>query len=81
MTRLCRSIDGGEAHDTVCWSHECAGKPSFRISTPYGLWDACDGHVDELIAELPQSWIDGYRRDASELVPDDVDQALEEIPF
>jgi hypothetical protein len=47
---------------SVCWSEDCDYATEFRVATPHGQWDSCDYHVDELIADLPAEWIEGWKR-------------------
>lgn len=77
--RLVRAIDGAEAHDQPCWYLDCEEPTSYRISTPHGPFDACDAHSDELIASLPESFLQSWESMPSLALIEALDE--DDIPF
>lgn len=81
MSTVCRAIDAAEACDATCWGEHCDQRPEFRVKTPYGQWDACDIHTDELMGTLTDDWINSFAATPDDLLPDDLEAALDGIPF
>jgi hypothetical protein len=63
VSELIRVVSAVEAADDACYCDGCFAAPVFVVATPHGPHPACESCVGDLLASLPDDFLQQWKRE------------------